>query len=540
LGAKIWGASIESIVYLYINPCPDYKIVMANYHPSNGPVVLCIMDGWGHRTAVEHNAVALAKTPVFDALFSAQPHSLLAASGADVGLPDGQVGNSEVGHMNIGAGRVVMQDLPRINAAVKDGSLAGHPELGALAAQLRASGGTAHVMGLLSPGGVHAHQDHFLAVIKGLVDVGVPVAVHGFTDGRDTLPQAAKQDLPRFLADLPSGATMASIIGRYFAMDRDNRWQRTQAAYDAIAGARAPVYAIDALAALEAAYARDEGDEFITPTIIDKYQGMRDGDGVVMMNFRADRARQILNCFCQPDITGCTTQPLRLAAMAGMTSYSKSLDAHMVTLYPPLDLHETLGEVVARAGKRQLRLAETEKYPHVTFFFNGGEEALQPGEDREMIASPAVATYDLQPEMSAHDVLQTALNSLKTKAHDLLIINFANPDMVGHTGDLAAAIHAVETVDRCVGRLVEALVTAGGQMLLTADHGNCEVMWDDDAASPHTAHTTNLVPLILVNGNANTKLANGRLADLAPSLLAMMGIAKPASMTGISLLLPTT
>jgi len=260
----------------------------------------------------------------------------------------------------------------------------------------------------------------------------------------------------------------------------------------------------------------------------------------VMMNFRADRARQILNCFCQPDITGCTTQPLQLAAMAGMTSYSKSLDAHMVTLYPPLDLHETLGEVVARAGKRQLRLAETEKYPHVTFFFNGGEEALQPGEDREMIASPAVATYDLQPEMSAHDVLQTALNSLKTKAHDLLIINFANPDMVGHTGDLAAAIHAVETVDRCVGRLVEALVTAGGQMLLTADHGNCEVMWDDDAASPHTAHTTNLVPLILVNGNANTKLANGRLADLAPSLLAMMGIAKPASMTGISLLLPTT
>ena len=513
---------------------------MANYHPSNGPVVLCIMDGWGHRTAVEHNAVALAETPVFDALVTTQPHSLLAASGADVGLPDGQVGNSEVGHMNIGAGRVVMQDLPRINAAVNDGSLAGHPALGALAAQITASGGTVHVMGLLSPGGVHAHQDHFLAVVRGLVDAGVAVAVHGFTDGRDTLPQAAKQDLPRFLAALPSGAMMASIIGRYFAMDRDNRWERTQAAYDAIAGARARIYAVDALAALDAAYARDEGDEFITPTVIDNYQGMRDGDGVVMMNFRADRARQILNCFCQPDTTGCTTQPLRLAAMAGMTSYSKSLDRHMVTLYPPLDLKDTLGEVVARAGKRQLRLAETEKYPHVTFFFNGGEEALQPGEEREMIASPRVATYDLKPDMSAHDVLQTALNSLNTKSHDLLIINFANPDMVGHTGNLDAAIHAVETVDHCVGQLVEALITADGQMLLTADHGNCEIMWDDDAASPHTAHTTNLVPLILVNGHANTKLGNGRLADLAPSLLAMMGISKPVSMTGTSLLLPKT
>ena len=509
---------------------------MVTYHPSHGPVVLCIMDGWGHRTEQEHNAVALAKTPVFDALIASQPHSLLAASGADVGLPDGQVGNSEVGHMNIGAGRVVMQDLPRLNAAVKDGSLATHPDLIALATKLRNSGGTAHVMGLLSPGGVHAHQDHFLAVITGLVDAGIPVAVHGFTDGRDTLPQAAKQDLPAFVAALPKGAFIASLIGRYFAMDRDSRWERTQAAYDAIIGARAPIFAIDALTALEAGYGRGEGDEFITPTVIDGYQGMRDGDGIVMMNFRADRARQLLNCFCDPASTGCTTQPVTFVGMAGMTSYSKSLDDHMVTLYPPLELHDTLGEIVARAGKRQLRLAETEKYPHVTFFFNGGEEALQPGEDREMVASPSVATYDLQPEMSAHDILQTALTSIKAKAHDMLIINFANPDMVGHTGDLDAAIRAVETVDQCVGQLVEALRDADGQMLLTADHGNCELMWDRKAESPHTAHTTNRVPLILVNGHANTNIANGRLADLAPSLLAMMGIAKPALMTGNCLL----
>ena len=511
---------------------------MITYHPSHGPVVLCIMDGWGHRAEPEHNAVALAKTPVFDTLMARQPHSFLAASGADVGLPDGQVGNSEVGHMNIGAGRVVMQDLPRLNAAVKDGSLAAHPDLIALAAKLRASGGTAHVMGLLSPGGVHAHQDHFLAVITGLVAAGVPVAVHGFTDGRDTLPQAAKQALPDFVAALPKGAFVASLIGRYFAMDRDRRWQRTQAAYDAIAGACAPIFAIDALTALEAGYGRGEGDEFITPTVIDGYQGMRDGDGIVMMNFRADRARQLLNCFCDPASTGCTTQPVTFVGVAGMTSYSKSLDDHMVTLYPPFVLHDTLGEVVARAGKRQLRLAETEKYPHVTFFFNGGEEALQPGEDREMVASPSVSTYDLQPEMSAHGILQTALTSLHAKAHDLLIINFANPDMVGHTGDLQAAIRAVETVDHCVGQLVEALGDSGGQMLLTADHGNCELMWDCVATSPHTAHTTNLVPLILVNGHANTHIANGRLADLAPSLLAMMGIAKPPLMTGNCLLSP--
>ena len=511
---------------------------MSRYQPSSGPVVLCILDGWGHRTERDNNAIALARTPVFNSLIESQPNSLLDASGTHVGLPDGQVGNSEVGHMNIGAGRVVMQTLPRINKAVKDGSLAAHDALANLSASLLQSGGTAHVMGLLSPGGVHAHQDHFLAVIDGLVTAGVPVAIHGFTDGRDTLPQAAKQDLPQFLKALPPGAKMASIIGRYFAMDRDNRWERTQAAYDAIATARAPVFAMDALTALEASYARGDGDEFISPTIIGNYQGMQNGDALMMMNFRADRARQLLTCFCDPNNSGCNIQPLDLIGMAGMISYSQSLDHHIVTLYPTPYLKDTLGSTIAKAGKYQLRVAETEKYPHVTFFLNGGDETLQPGEDRKMIESPPVATYNLQPEMSANAILEVAISSLQAKAHDFLIINFANPDMVGHTGDLNAAIEAVETVDRCVGILAKAVKESDGQMLLTADHGNCEIMWDQAEATPHTAHTSNPVPLILVNGNSNTCLAAGRLADLAPSILAMMGVDQPDQMTGRSLLIP--
>jgi len=511
---------------------------MSHYKASHGPVVLCIMDGWGWRTASANNAVALANTPVFDALMAAGPHSFLAASGADVGLPDGQVGNSEVGHMNIGAGRVVMQDLPRINAAVADGTLAAHPALTALAGTVAATGNIVHVMGLLSPGGVHAHQDHFLAVIRGLTAAGATVAVHGFTDGRDTLPRAAAQDLPAFVDQLPDGAFIASLIGRYYAMDRDKRWERTGRAYAAVRHGIAHYHDSHAVSALTAAYNRDEGDEFVSPTVIGDYAGMRDGDAVVMMNFRADRARQLLGCFCDAGAVGCATQPVDLVGMLGMTSYSTALDAHMTALYPPLDLTDTLGAVVAAAGKTQLRLAETEKYPHVTFFFNGGAESFLTGEDREMVPSPAVATYDLEPEMSAAGVLEAALGSLQARQHDLLVINFANPDMVGHTGNLDAAIAAVETVDRCVGQLAAAVKAANGQMLLTADHGNCEVMWDEAAQSPHTAHTTNLVPLILVNGPQGTRLLDGRLADLAPSLLMMLGIDQPAVMTGTSLLVP--
>jgi len=505
------------------------------YHPAKGPVVLCIMDGWGHRTDPAHNAVALANTPVFDRLWASCPHSFLAASGADVGLPDGQVGNSEVGHMNIGAGRVVKQDLPRLNDATKDGSLTAHPALERLASSLISTGGTAHVIGLVSPGGVHAHQDHMLAVIKGLAESGVPVVVHGFTDGRDVLPRDAGVSLPDFLSQLPENATLGSLTGRYFGMDRDHRWDRTQKAYDAIALGQAEFHADDGLQALQAGYVRGESDEFLQATIVGGYSGMRNGDGLVMMNFRADRARQILDCFYRPETTSCKTQSIALGLAFGMTSYSADLDEFVTPLYPPVELADTLGEVVAAAGRRQLRLAETEKYPHVTFFFNGGDETMRDGEDRALVPSPNVPTYDQLPQMSAGGVLAKAVASLKAKSHDLLVINFANPDMVGHTGDLAAAVAAVETVDTCVGELVAAIEAANGQMLLTADHGNCEVMWDSKAQSPHTAHTTNLVPLILVNGNDGTHLTDGRLADLAPSLLAMMGIDQPASMTGKTL-----
>jgi len=505
------------------------------YHPAKGPVVLCIMDGWGHRTDPAHNAVALANTPVFDRLWAGCPHSFLAASGADVGLPDGQVGNSEVGHMNIGAGRVVQQDLPRLNDATKDGSLTAHPALKDLASNLALTGGAAHVIGLVSPGGVHAHQDHMLAVIRGLADAGVPVVIHGFTDGRDVLPRDAGVSLPDFLSQLPENATLGSLTGRYFGMDRDHRWDRTQKAYDAIALGHAEFHADDGLQALQAGYVRGESDEFLQATIVGGYTGMRDGDGLVMMNFRADRARQILDCFYRPETTSCKTQPIALRPALGMTSYSADLDEFVTPLYPPVELADTLGEVVAAAGRRQLRLAETEKYPHVTFFFNGGDETMRDGEDRALVPSPNVPTYDQLPQMSASGVLAKAVASLKAKSHDLLVINFANPDMVGHTGDLAAAVAAVETVDTCVGELVAAIEAANGQMLLTADHGNCEVMWDNKAQSPHTAHTTNLVPLILVNGNDGTHLTDGRLADLAPSLLAMMGIDQPASMTGKTL-----
>ena len=510
-------------------------MIKTAYQPANGPVVLCIMDGWGHRTDPAHNAVALANTPVFDRLWANCPHSFLSASGADVGLPDGQVGNSEVGHMNIGAGRVVKQDLSRLNDATKNGSLASHPALKHLATSLISTGGTVHVIGLVSPGGVHAHQDHMLAVIKGLADAKVPVVVHGFTDGRDVLPLDARVSLPDFLSQFPENATLGSLTGRYFGMDRDNRWDRTQKAYDAIALGQAEFDADDGLQALQAGYFRGQSDEFLQATIVGGYAGMRNGDGLVMMNFRADRVRQILDCFYRPETTSCKIQPITLGTAFGMTSYSADLDEFVTPLYRPVELADTLGEVVAAAGCRQLRLAETEKYPHVTFFFDGGDETMHVGEDRALVPSPNVTTYDQLPQMSASGVLAKAVASLEAKSHDLLVINFANPDMVGHTGNLAAAVAAVETVDKCVGELITAIEAAKGQLLLTADHGNCEVMWDSKAQSPHTAHTTNLVPLILFNGNDGTRLTDGKLADLAPTVLAMMGIDQPTSMTGKTL-----
>lgn len=517
---------------------------MSDPSTSRPPVVLCIMDGWGIRAATDANAVALANTPVVDSLSARWPHARLAASGPDVGLPDGQVGNSEVGHMNIGAGRVVMQDLPRLNAALADGSLAAHPALARMAADLAGTGNRVHVMGLLSPGGVHSHQDHMLAVINGLANAGTHVVIHGFTDGRDVLPKDAARSLPPFLAALPANVTFGTLIGRYWALDRDHRWERTGEAFAAIvqATSRHPA-APDPLSALQHAHDSGENDEFITPRVMAGYEGMRDGDALVMINFRADRVRQLLACWLYPDEVEIpdemgTIVPPRLAGVIGMTSYSAALDAKMTTLFGPQVIENTLGEVVAAAGKRQLRLAETEKYPHVTFFLNGGEESPTPGEDRVMVPSPKVATYDLAPEMSAEGVVAAALDSLAGHRHDLIVVNFANPDMVGHTGDLEAAIKAVETIDGCVGRMADAVLARHGTMILTADHGNCEVMWDEAGNSPHTAHTTNLVPVILVGAADGIRLRDGRLADLAPTLLDLMGLDRPAVMTGRPLHLP--
>ena len=392
-------------------------------------------------------------------------------------------------------------------------------------------------MGLLSDGGVHSHQDHMLATTNGLCDAGVRVAIHGFTDGRDVLPRIAGQTVADFARTLPNNSTIATIIGRYYAMDRDKRWDRTKCAFDAIISASTGQQPFaSATDAIVDAYDAGESDEFIRPRVVGNYAGMQDGDALIFINFRADRARQLLNAMLLPETVGFDAAPPNISTAIGMTTYSDTLATCMQTLFPPLELTKTLGEVVAAAGSRQLRLAETEKYPHVTFFFNGGDETSQPDEDRCMVQSPMVATYDQQPEMNAEGVLAAALDSINTRQHDLIIVNFANPDMVGHTGDLQAAITAVETVDDCVGQIANALVSAGGQMLLTADHGNCEVMWDDQADSPHTAHPTNLVPLILVNASPPATIVDGRLADLAPSLLEMLGIAKPVEMTGTSLL----
>ncbi len=506
--------------------------------PHFRPVMLVVLDGWGWREASEDNAVRLARTPNFDRLWAAGPRAFLHTSGHDVGLPGGQMGNSEVGHLNLGAGRVVMQDLPRIDTAVADGSLARLPALVGLIAALRASGGTCHLMGLLSPGGVHSHQRHAAALARVLAAAGVPVALHLFTDGRDTPPRAAPEYLRAFMAEIAGlpGVRIATLTGRYFAMDRDNRWDRVAQAYDALvdgAGATAP----DALAAIAAAHARDVTDEFVPATALAGYAGMRDGDGVLCFNFRADRVREILGALLDPSFAGfARRRVVRFAAAAGMTEYSTALNAFLQTLFASQSMADILGEVVARAGRTQLRMAETEKYPHVTYFLNGGEETPYPGEDRIMVPSPKVATYDLQPEMSAPELTEKAVEAINSQKYELIVLNFANPDMVGHTGSLPAAIKAVETVDAALGRIAAAVAAQGGALLATADHGNCEMMKDPATGGPHTAHTTNPVPVLLQGGPAGATLRDGRLADVAPTLLSLLGLAQPAAMTGRSLL----
>ena len=500
------------------------------------PVVLCILDGWGHREDSADNAVAQAETPHFDRIWRDCPHALLTTHGPDVGLPSGQMGNSEVGHTNIGAGRVVAMDLGQIDLAVEDGSFAANAALQAFIAALRASGGVAHLLALLSDGGVHGHITHTLAAVAAICDAGVPVALHVITDGRDVAPKSAFGYLETLMAALPQGARVATVTGRYFALDRDNRWDRVVEATGAILHGQG-LRATDPRRAVDAAYQRSETDEFISATVIGDYAGAGDGDGLFCLNFRADRARQILAALADPGFDACDTGARPAwAAVLGMVEYSAAHNGYMATMFPPRDIPNTLAEWVARHGLRQFHLAETEKYPHVTFFLNGGREEPVAGETRHMAPSPKVATYDLAPEMSAGEVTEAFVQAIGA-GYDLIVTNYANPDMVGHTGDLAAAMAACAAVDRGLGRVLAALDAEGGAMIVTADHGNCEQMRDPDTGAPHTAHTTFPVPVILVGGPAGAGLRDGgRLADLAPTLLALMGLPQPPEMTGVSLL----
>ena len=503
------------------------------------PVVLCILDGWGESGDGPDDAIARAKKPVWDRLTARCPRASVDASELHVGLPVGQMGNSEVGHMNIGAGRLVMQDLPRIDAAVASGELGRNEALLDLLAAVKRSGGALHLIGLLSPGGVHSHQAHIAALARLAAEAGVPVRIHALLDGRDTPPASGRGFVATFLADISGlpNTTIATLGGRYFGMDRDQRWERLQQAYDVMVMGEGP-RAADADSAISAAYARNETDEFVTPVAIGDYAGMKDGDGVLIANFRTDRVRQIAAALCDPNFAGVARKGMvRFAAAAGMSEISGDLNRYFTALFPAERLFETLGEVVARAGLAQLRLAETEKYAHVTFFFNGGEEALFPGEERVLVPSPRVATYDLKPEMSADEVADRLIEAILSRRFALIVVNFANTDMVGHTGNLAAATRAVEAVDRCLGRALAAAAQAGSAVVITADHGNAETMRDPATGVPHTAHTLNRVPIILANGPAEiVALKDGRLADIAPSVLALMGLAQPRAMTGHSLL----
>ena len=499
------------------------------------PTVLCILDGWGDRDQTDNNAIALARTPTFERLRAEWPHAQLDASEGFVGLPKGQMGNSEVGHMNIGAGRVVMQDLPRIDAAIADGSVARNTVFRNFISKLTDSGGSAHLLGLLSPGGVHAHMGHIAAVAELLHENGIPAKIHAFLDGRDTPPRSALEYINDFNRLAPN-AEIVTVSGRYFAMDRDKRWDRVQKAVDAIRDGEAPQEQ-DAIAAVERAYAADVTDEFVEPFTLSGYTGMRDGDGLLMMNFRADRAREILHMLVDPGFEDAPqARTVRFADTVGMVEYSADLNTLLPVLFPAEDLPMTMGEVIAKNGLRQLRIAETEKYAHVTFFFSGGREDTFGGEDRLLVPSPDVATYDLQPEMSAGEVTDELVGAIGGGKYDFIVVNFANTDMVGHTGSLAAAVKAVETVDGCLARLSEAVLAEGGVMLVTADHGNAEQMTDSKTGQPHTAHTMNRVPLIAVGVRSPAALRPGRLADLAPTLLDLMSIEQPPQMTGVSLI----
>ena len=501
-----------------------------------------ILDGWGHRDDPQDNALAQADIPHWRQLWATCPHTLIHTEGRHVGLPDGQMGNSEVGHMNLGAGRIVHQDLTRIDAAIEDGSFFDNPELRAACEAVLADGGTLHVLGLLSPGGVHSHEDHILAMLELAHRMDVPrVAVHAFLDGRDTPPKSAAPSIAKLQArcDALGNARIATIAGRYYAMDRDQRWDRVHRAWDAIVNAQADFRALDAQAALAAAYARGETDEFVAPTVIappaGEPQPMADGDAVVFMNFRADRARQLTAAFVAPDFAGFDAWRPQLARFVCLAEYDAKLPAPVA--FPPENLRQGLGELLAEHGMTQLRIAETEKYAHVTFFFSGGREEPYPGEARILVPSPKVPTYDQQPEMSCPEVTAKLVDAIRTQRFDVIVCNIANPDMVGHTGNLAAAIRAAEAVDAALGQVADAVRAVGGALLVTADHGNLEMMRDPATGQPHTAHTIGPVPFVYLGTREHALLRDGgALRDVAPTILDLLGLPKPAEMTGSSLL----
>ncbi|MDZ7670270.1 MAG: 2,3-bisphosphoglycerate-independent phosphoglycerate mutase [Gammaproteobacteria bacterium] len=506
-------------------------------------MLLVVLDGFGHSDSAEDNAIAAANTPNWDRYWSEFPHTLISGSGGDVGLPDGQMGNSEVGHMNLGAGRVVYQDFTRINRAIEVGEFQRNRTINRTLDRVKKNGAALHVMGLLSPGGVHSHEDQIFACLEMAAAAGIErVYLHAFLDGRDTPPRSALASLEKAqaLAAQLGNTAIASIVGRYFAMDRDRRWDRIERAYNLLVRGEAPFHATSATAGLEQAYGRDENDEFVQPTSIHAEGELpvriSDGDSVIFMNFRADRARQLTRAMIDDDFGDFQRRTVvKLADFTMLTRYADDIKAPCA--FEPATLENTLGEYLARLGKRQLRIAETEKYAHVTFFFSGGREDPYEGERRILIPSPKVNTYDQCPEMSARKVTNELVAAIESQAFDLIVCNYANGDMVGHTGNFDAAVVAVETLDECLGRLEAAINASGGQMLITADHGNVEKMRDDASGQAHTAHTAEPVPLVYVGGQQVRLRDHGTLADVAPTMLSLMHIDVPREMTGRSLLL---
>lgn len=505
--------------------------------------MLLILDGWGIREDAPDNAISVADTPHYDALLSQYPHAAIATSGLAVGLPEGQMGNSEVGHMNIGAGRVVYQDFTKITQAIEDKQFGQNPAIHNAIQSAVDSGNAVHIMGLLSPGGVHSHEDHIFEAIRAAAAQGAQqIYLHAFLDGRDTPPKSAQSSIDKveaLFAELGVGR-IASMVGRYYAMDRDNRWDRVEKAYRAITAGEGAEFDTPT-AALEAAYADELTDEFVPASIIlqdGESATVQPNDAVLFMNFRADRARELTHAMTQTGFDGFEREAIEPLHFVAMTEYEDGIEASIA--YPPEDIHNSLGEVMAAHDMTQLRIAETEKYAHVTFFFNGGREDLFEGESRELVKSPDVATYDLQPSMSVGEVIDKLEAAIKSGDYDLIVCNLANPDMVGHTGVMDAAVSAVEAIDAALGRLEAAILSVDGRMLVTADHGNIEMMKDPKTGQPHTAHTTNLVPLIFVANDADNyrwDRDKGALCDLAPTLLKLMNVDQPDEMSGQSLLM---